>query len=85
MSKYNFFNVANYDKGLSSLVAYNDLRANEGRETKALNCKPITNLKEKFELSNYCKSSGYRLHAVSSSALTNVLKIHAQLQMSSKT
>jgi hypothetical protein len=29
------------------------LRANEGRETKALNCKPITNLKEKSELSNY--------------------------------
>jgi hypothetical protein len=28
----------------------NGLRANEGRETKALNCKPITNLKEIFEL-----------------------------------
>jgi len=42
----------------------NDLRANEGRETKALNCKPITNLKEKSELSNYCKTSGFRLHAV---------------------
>jgi hypothetical protein len=25
-------------------LAANDLRANEGRETKALNCKPITNL-----------------------------------------
>jgi hypothetical protein len=25
-------------------ITYNDLRANEGRETKALNCKPITNL-----------------------------------------
>ena len=36
-------------------VAGNDLRANEGRENKALNCKPITNLKEKSELSNYCK------------------------------
>jgi hypothetical protein len=36
-------------------VSANDLRANEGRETKALNCKPITNLKEKSELSNYCK------------------------------
>jgi hypothetical protein len=36
-------------------LAINDLRANEGRETKALNCKPITNLKEKSELSNYCK------------------------------
>jgi hypothetical protein len=33
----------------------NDLRANEGRETNALNCKPMTNLKEKSELSNYCK------------------------------
>jgi hypothetical protein len=41
------------------------LRANEGRETKALNCKPITNLKEISELSNYCKTSGFRLHAVS--------------------
>jgi hypothetical protein len=37
------------------MLAANDLRANEGRETKALNCKPITNLKEKSELSNYCK------------------------------
>jgi hypothetical protein len=36
-------------------LATNVLRANEGRETKALNCKPITNLKEKSELSNYCK------------------------------
>jgi hypothetical protein len=43
---------------------HNDLRANEGRETKALNCKPNTNLKEKTELSNYCKTSGFRLHAV---------------------
>jgi hypothetical protein len=39
----------------STPIAANDLRANEGRETKALNCKPITNLKEKSELSNYCK------------------------------
>ena len=36
-------------------ISANVLRANEGRETKALNCKPITNLKEKSELSNYCK------------------------------
>jgi hypothetical protein len=36
-------------------VTHNDLRANEGRETEALNCKPITNLKEKSELSNYYK------------------------------
>jgi hypothetical protein len=42
----------------------NDLRANEGRETKALNCKPITNLKEKSELSNYCKPAAFVLHAV---------------------
>ena len=48
-------------------IANNDLRANEGRETKALNCKPNTNLKEISELSNYCKTSGFRLHAVSSS------------------
>ena len=36
-------------------MSANDLRANEGRETKALNCKPYTNLKEISELSNYCK------------------------------
>jgi len=36
-------------------VSGNGWRANEGRETKALNCKPITNLKEISELSNYCK------------------------------
>jgi hypothetical protein len=36
-------------------ISANDLRADEGRETEALNCKPITNLKEKSELSNYCK------------------------------
>jgi hypothetical protein len=45
-------------------ISANDLRANEGRETKALNCKPNTNLKEIFELSNYSKTSGFRLHAV---------------------
>jgi hypothetical protein len=45
-------------------IGYNDLRASEGRETKALNCKPNTNLKEISELSNYCKTSGFRLHAV---------------------
>jgi hypothetical protein len=36
------------------------LRANEGRETKALNCKPNTNLKEKYELSNLLQTSGFR-------------------------
>jgi hypothetical protein len=45
------------------------LRANEGRETKALNCKPFTNLKEKYELSNYCSrrtigTNGLRLKKV---------------------
>jgi hypothetical protein len=40
------------------------LRAREGRETNALNCKPNTNLKEKYDLSNYCKTSGFILHAV---------------------
>jgi hypothetical protein len=45
-------------------MVHNDLRASEGRETKALNCKPNTNLKEISELSNYCKTSGFRLHAV---------------------
>jgi hypothetical protein len=45
------------------------LHANEGRETKALNCKPNTNLKEISELSNYSKTSGFRLHAVIASFL----------------
>ena len=49
-------------------MSANGLRANEGRETKALNCKPNTNLKEIFELSNYCNTSGFRLHAVSFSS-----------------
>jgi hypothetical protein len=40
------------------------LHVGDGRDTKALNCKPNTNLKEKNELSNYCKTSGYCLHAV---------------------
>jgi hypothetical protein len=35
------------------------LRADEGRETEALNCKPITNLKEISELSNYCKPAAF--------------------------
>jgi hypothetical protein len=51
-------------------VSGNDLRANEGRETKALNCKPNTNLKEISELSNYSKTSGFRLHAVISCGAT---------------
>jgi hypothetical protein len=53
-------------------MPHNDLRASEGRETKALNCKLITNLKEKSELSNYCKTSGFRLHAVSFSSAHSV-------------
>jgi hypothetical protein len=47
-----------------SAITTNVLRAREGRETNALNCKPITNLKEKYELSNYSKTSGFILHAV---------------------
>jgi hypothetical protein len=49
---------------LAGGITYNDLRANEGRETNVLNCKPNTNLKEISELSNYSKTSGFRLHAV---------------------
>jgi len=45
-------------------MPHNGLRADEGRETKALNCKSNTNLKEKTELSNFSKTSGFRLHAV---------------------
>jgi hypothetical protein len=45
-------------------ITGNVLRASEGRETKTLNCKPITNLKEIFELSNLHQTSGFRLHAV---------------------
>jgi hypothetical protein len=52
------------------------LRANEGRETKALNCKPITNLKEKYELSNFSKTSGFRLHAVELKPLRGNVRIH---------
>jgi hypothetical protein len=40
-------------------VSANDLRADEGRETEALNCKPNTNLKEISELSNYCKPAAF--------------------------
>jgi hypothetical protein len=40
-------------------ITHNDLRANEGRETEALNCKPNTNLKEISELSNYCEPAAF--------------------------
>ena len=61
------------------VLTANDLRADEGRETKALNCKPNTNLKEISELSNYYKTSGFRLHAVIFSALHSLHqnKMHA--------
>ena len=52
---------------ISRAITYNDLHVSDGRGTEAQNCKPITNLKEKTELSNYCKNSAYRLHAVSGS------------------
>jgi hypothetical protein len=45
-------------------LAPNDLHVSDGRGTEAQNCKPITNLKEKTELSNYSKTSAYCLHAV---------------------
>jgi hypothetical protein len=48
----------------------NDLHVSDGRGTEAQNCKPITNLKENSELSNYCKTSAYRLNAVSVSLVT---------------
>jgi hypothetical protein len=41
----------------SSAIAFNGLRVCDGCDTKALNCKPITNLKEKFELSNLHQTS----------------------------
>jgi hypothetical protein len=46
-------------------IGNNGLRAREGRETNALNFKPNTNLNEKYELSNFSKTSGFILHAVS--------------------
>jgi hypothetical protein len=58
--------------GLQNITA-NVLRASEGRETKALNGKPTTNLKEISELSNFSKTSGFRLHAVSRSPLHTML------------
>jgi hypothetical protein len=36
----------------------------DGRDTKALNCKPNTNLKKKYELPNLRKTSGYSQFAV---------------------
>jgi hypothetical protein len=35
-----------------SKIAGNDLHASDGRDTEALNCKPITNLQKKYELPN---------------------------------
>ena len=52
----------------------NDLHVSDGRGTEAQNCKPFTNLKEKSELSNYCKTSAYRLHAVSCSTSHSLLQ-----------
>jgi hypothetical protein len=40
-------------------IENNDLRADEGRDTKALNCKPNTNLREISELSNFCKPATF--------------------------
>ena len=44
MVKCNEISTKNAFTFLSQAVGTNDLRADEGRETKALNCKPITNL-----------------------------------------
>ena len=42
---------------MSRAIENNDLHACADCGTEATNCKPNTNLKEKFELSNYCKTS----------------------------
>jgi hypothetical protein len=55
-------------------MPHNGLRAREGRETNALNCKPNTNLKEKYEVSNFRKNSGFILHAVSCSTSHSLLQ-----------
>jgi hypothetical protein len=34
------------------MLAANVLHASDGRETEALNCKPISNLQKKYELPN---------------------------------
>ena len=54
-------------------MSANDLHVCDGCDTKALNCKPNTNLKEKNELSNICKTSGFILHAVIGSTAHLVL------------
>jgi hypothetical protein len=65
-------------------ISANGLHASDGRETKALNCKPTTNLKEISELSNYSKTSGFRLHAVmccpSSHCLTSFIILLSTLR-----
>jgi hypothetical protein len=63
-------------------MSANDLRADEGRETKVLNCKPNTNLKEISELSNYSKTSGFRLHAVIGSLSFNKFNRFANIRIS---
>jgi hypothetical protein len=50
----------------------NDLLIGDGRDTKALNCKPTTNLQKKYELPNLRKTSGYRQFAVSSFFLLTI-------------
>jgi hypothetical protein len=46
------FQIKLQTSGFRLHAVNNGLRANEGRETKALNFKPNTNLKEIFEPSN---------------------------------
>jgi hypothetical protein len=54
-------------------LVHNDLRADEGRETEALNCKPNTNLKEISELSNYYKPAAFVCTLLADVALTRYL------------
>ncbi len=61
------------------MLATNDLRANEGRETEALNCKPITNLKEKSELSNYCKPAVFVCTLLAAALITMVRQLGSQV------
>jgi hypothetical protein len=50
------------------------LHASEGRDTKALNCKPITNLKEKmnFQINDLHASDGRDTEALNCKPITNL-------------
>jgi hypothetical protein len=59
------------------LLAAKDLHVSDGRDTEALDCKPITNLKENIELSNLHRTSSWRKHAVISGI--NIKKIEVNI------